>query len=88
MREIDFAPEALDALDAAARTPRLGERLDEALDWIEQSPPDIRAKRRSFSNGRFYIEVTYADEDWLIIWTENPADKDSPRVLCLGLSFL
>jgi len=89
MRSIDFAPEANDALDAAcARDPLLGERLDAALDWIEASPVDLRAKRRSFSGNYFGIEVRCGDEDWLILWRENPDDPLAPRVDFIGPSFL
>ena len=73
---------------AARHNPRLAERLDEALDWIEETPVNVRAKRRAFTGDRFGIEVHRGDEDWLIIWCENKTDPDSPRVLYLGPSFL
>ena len=89
MREIDFAPEALGALDSAiSRDALLGDRLDEALDWIEQTPVDVRAKRRAFASQTFAIEVRVADEEWLILWRENRADPSAPRVLYLGPSLL
>jgi len=89
VREIRFAPEALDALDDAYdRNAKLGESLDEALDWIEEEPPNIKAKRRSFAGGKYYIEVRFGDEDWLIIWAEDANEPTAPRVLYLGKSFL
>jgi len=89
VRDIDFDPEALAALDGAyARTQVLGDRLDEALDWIESEPPDIKAKRRAFTGGKFGIEVFAIGEEWLIIWAESDTNPSSPRVYFIGPSFL
>ena len=89
MRELDFAAEALESLRGTrARNPRLGERLDAALDLAEAEPPDVRAKRRGFSGGKYAIEVALDSEEWLIIWAENQADPSSPHVYYIGPSFL
>ena len=81
MSEARFIPSALDALDSAvARNSKLGERLDEAIDWIEADPVDVRAKRRAWSGGRFGIDVSGGGEDYLIIWE----DPDNPTVLFVG----
>ena len=89
MRDISFDPQALDALEKlVVREPKLADRLDEALDWIEEEPVNLRAKRRAFSDGKFAIVVPFHDEDWLIIWSENPNDPSSPIVFFIGESFL
>ena len=79
MSEAKFIPPAGEALDAAvARNPRLGERLDEAIDWIEDDPPDVRSKRRAWAGGRFGIDVHGGGEDYLIVWEDT---RPHPRVL-------
>ena len=81
MTQAKFIPSALDALDAAAvRNPTLGERLDEAIDWIEEDPPNVRALRRAWSGGRFGIDTRGGGEDYLIIWE----DATAPTVLYVG----
>jgi len=81
MSEAKFVPSALSALDAAVvRNPTLGERLDEAIDWIEEDPPNVRAKRRAWSGGRFGIDVRGGGEDSLVIWEETRP----PVVLYVG----
>ena len=89
MRELEFSAEAQEALQGVRRrNPRLGERLDAALDLAEADPPDQRAKRRGFSGGKYAIEVTLDSEEWLVIWAENAIDLSSPRVYYIGPSFL
>ena len=75
---------AQSALDAAwMRDEKIGERLEEALDWIEASPPDPRARRRRFSSGIWAIALMIAGEDWLILWEDHP---DTPQVWFIGES--
>lgn len=52
------------------RVPRLAERVEEALDWIEADPPDQRAVRRVFTNGVRAVTVTGGGETWVVFWAE------------------
>ena len=77
-------PSAQAALDAAwMRSEAIGERLEEALDWIEASPPDPRSRRRRFSSGIWAISIVAAGGDWLILWEDHP---DTPQVWFVGES--
>lgn len=71
MRELALDPTPAEKLDAVwTRSERVAGRLEEALDWIEADPPDVRAKRRRFSNGLWVIAVREAGEDWTILWED------------------
>ena len=77
-------PAAQAALDAAwMRNEVIGERLEEALDWIEASPPDSRSRRRRFSGGIWAIDLAVAGESWLILWEDHPT---SPPIWFIGES--
>ena len=82
MREVKFTPSALAAYETAAdQQPHLGDRLDEALDWIETQPVDVRAKRRAWSGGMYGIDIRHADQDWLIIWNDS---GPQPLIVYIG----
>ena len=94
MREVELVPEALAELRGVReRNPLLGERLDLALDLVEEEPPNVRAKRRALTSDQvdgfiFAIEVRGAGEDWLILWGENASNPSSPLVFYVGKNYL
>ncbi len=56
--------------------------IEEALDWIESDPPDVRAKRRRFTNGMWAIVRSFAGSDWLVLWEED--SDGAPVVRFIG----
>jgi hypothetical protein len=61
--------------------PRVAERIDQVLDWIETDPPDPRCKRRRFSNGMWAVSLVVDGVDWIVLWDENEADHPVIRFI-------
>lgn len=82
MRQLTLDPEPSTTLDTLwDRAPRLADRIEEALDWIEADPPDVRSKRRAFSNGMWVISIHAAGEDWTVIWDEDQPGQPVVRLI-------
>lgn len=70
-RRLFLDPDPDDALESLwTRLPLVAQAVEDALDWIEQDPPDPRAKRRRFTNGMWAITRLVGDEEWLVVWEE------------------
>lgn len=80
MKPVELDPGPAAALDALwERAPKLADRVEEALDWIEAGDP--RARRRAFAGGRWVIAVSGAGEDWTIVWAEDPPGQPVIRLI-------
>jgi hypothetical protein len=70
-RKLMLDPQPAAALDTLwSRNERLADAVEEALDWIEADPPDVRSLRRRFTNGIWAVGVRAVGEDWTILWEE------------------
>jgi len=56
--------------------------IDDALDVLEADPGDARARRRSFTGGKWGIPARDRTDDWLIVWEQD--DQGIVRVRYLG----
>lgn len=82
MRRLSLDPGPSAALDALwSRNERLADAVEEALDWIEADPVDVRARRRSFTNGMWVIAVRAGGEDWTIVWEEETHGEPVVRLI-------
>lgn len=75
MGELKFSPEADEALGVLrvdARRSQLYERINDALDAIEDDPHDHRVRRRAYRQPPVWGTPVYGSgEDWLILWSES-----------------
>lgn len=63
--ELDPVPAAkLDSLHATLL--HVAAVIEECLDWIEGD--DLRARRRRFSNGMWFVQRLAAGSEWLVLW--------------------
>lgn len=80
MAELLWGPEAsatFGELDATPAKAKLVDRLNEALDMLEENPGDAVCRRHRFQNiGVWGISAVAAGEEWMILWepAENPED--------------
>lgn len=80
MAELFFSVEADRQLTALAADPTrdlLYDRINDALDAIEDDPSDARVRRRRYRSPPVWGVVVRAegmDEDWLILWSETDGD--------------
>jgi hypothetical protein len=82
MRRLTLDPSPSDALDALwGRNETLADAIEEGLDWIEADPLDVRAKRRSFTNGMWVIGVRAGGEEWTIVWDEEVSGEPVVRLI-------
>jgi len=82
VRTLRLDPRPADALDALwARNEKLAERIEEVLDWIEADPPDMRARRRLFTNGMWVVSVSGGGEDWTVVWEEETPGEPYVRLI-------
>lgn len=80
MRELELDPIPADMLESLhATAPHVAERIEECLDWIEVDPPDIRARRRCFTNGMWAIVGSVDGSDWVIFWDEDEPGRPVVR---------
>lgn len=83
MRELELDPIPADKLDSLhASLPAVAKAIEQALDWIEADPVDLRAKRRRFSTGMWAVVLPAAGSEWLILWDED--DPGQPVVRFIG----
>lgn len=82
MRNLTLDPLPAEALDGLwARNENLADAVEEAMDWIEADPPDVRAKRHRFSNGMWAVQVRAAGEEWTLVWEEEEPGEPVVRLL-------
>lgn len=82
MRAVQLDPIPADKLDSLHSTQtRVAAAVEECLDWIEADPVDQRAKRRRFSNGMWAIVRTVAEDEWLVLWEEDPPGQPVIRFI-------
>ena len=61
----------------------LYERVNDALDWLEDDPADPRVRRRQYQDPKLWgIVVRAPDEDWLILW--DLAEGDLITIFYIG----
>jgi hypothetical protein len=60
---------------------QLLDAIDDALDILEASPGDPRARKRLFTGGLWGIPVRDRADDWLIIWEHDEAGGIRVRYL-------
>ena len=82
MREVELDPVPSERLDSLhARLPRVAAAIEETLDWIEADPPDVRAKRRRFSNGLWVVVRPVDGDEWILLWEEDPPGRPVVRFI-------
>lgn len=82
MADVELDPIPADKLDSLhAHDPRVGSAIEEVLDWIEAEPTDPRARRRRFTNGMWAVVRVIADEEWLVLWEEDPPGQPVIRFI-------
>lgn len=82
MRVLTLDPAPAEALDRLwERNEHLADAVEEAMDWIEADPPDVRAKRHRFANGMWAIQVRAGGEEWTLVWEEDTPGEPVVRVL-------
>lgn len=82
MREVELDPVPSDRLDSLhAQLPRVAAAVEEVLDWIEAEPPDLRAKRRRFSNGLWVVVRPVDGDEWIVLWEEDPPGQPVVRFI-------
>lgn len=87
MRRLTLDPIPDETLTALwARNERLAAAVEEVLDWIEADPPDVRAKRRSFTNGMWVVGIRAGGEDWTVVWEEEVSDEPVIRLIAATTS--
>jgi ParE toxin of type II toxin-antitoxin system, parDE len=83
MPEVRLSPQAIQAyadLEKAGAA-QLLDAIDDALDILEASPGDPRARKRLFTGGLWGIPVRDRADDWLIIWEHDEAGGIRVRYL-------
>lgn len=71
-----------DADDAYSNVPLpVAHWADEVFDWLEESPVNVRARARRFTNGLWAVTRVIGGDDWLILWEP---DGEIARVRHLG----
>lgn len=82
MRRLTLDPLPHQALELLwARSENVADAVEEVLDWIEAEPPDVRAKRRRFSNGMWAVNVRVLGEEWTVVWEEETPGQPVVRLL-------
>ena len=80
MHELFLDPVPAAALESLrAVNPRVAEGVEEYLDWIEADPPDVRAKRRRFTNGMWAIVREIDGSAWVVLWDEEVPSEPTVR---------
>jgi hypothetical protein len=87
MSELIFSPEAdeqLSQLQAESALTQLYERVNDALDGIEDDPAAAENRRRRYSvtkSAMWGVPVHGAGEDWIVLWSES---ADGPYIHYVG----
>lgn len=82
MADVELDPIPADKLDSLhAHQPRIASAIEEVLEWIEAEPIDPRARRRRFTNGRWAVVRVVTNDEWLVLWEEDPPGRPVVRFI-------
>ena len=82
MADVELDPIPADKLESLhEHSPRVASAIEEVLDWIEAEPMNPRARRRRFSNGMWAVVRRVDDDEWLVLWEEDPPGQPVVRFI-------
>jgi hypothetical protein len=86
----EIADRQLDQLEHDALRLELRAHVNQVLDALESNPGDERLRRKEFRQlpdwGFCYaVELRGDGEDWVVLWSWNPAQEGEPVVIYVGV---